>query len=181
MEINLRRADIVIAASAHNPSIVSPQWLKEMNLIVEEPKHFVNTPDFSLFDSETILLVVDRQRLQITAKKHDEESLKSFASIGSGYIRLLSHIPYSALGLNFVWHVKTEEEGEELPTIRTNIGSIHDFSSILVNHELNFGSIIYARKEPYLLKISIESQGRAIFICNFNYHHEVTKLDTDKI
>jgi len=29
MEIKLGRADIVIVASAHNPSIVSPQWLKK--------------------------------------------------------------------------------------------------------------------------------------------------------
>ncbi len=102
MEIKIERADIVIVASAHNPSIVSPQWLKGKKLIVEDPKQFVHTPDFSLFDSETFSLVVDRERLQITAKKKDSGTLKSLASVGSGYIDLLPHVPYKSVGLNFV-------------------------------------------------------------------------------
>ena len=35
MEAKLRRADIVIIASAHNPSIIAPQWLKDNSLITE--------------------------------------------------------------------------------------------------------------------------------------------------
>jgi len=80
MKIKLGRADIVILALAHNPSIISPQWLKENHLITEEPKQFVHTPDFSLFDSETFSLIADRQRLQVTAKKQDMDTLKSLAS-----------------------------------------------------------------------------------------------------
>jgi len=47
MDVKLRRADIVIMASAHNPSIVDPRWLKDNGLVAEDPKHFVHTPDFS--------------------------------------------------------------------------------------------------------------------------------------
>jgi len=46
MDVKLRRADIVIMASAHNPSIVDPHWLKANGLVAEDPKHFVHTPDF---------------------------------------------------------------------------------------------------------------------------------------
>jgi predicted amino acid dehydrogenase len=35
MEVKHRQADIVIIASAHNPSIIAPQWLKDKSLIVE--------------------------------------------------------------------------------------------------------------------------------------------------
>jgi hypothetical protein len=145
MEIKLRRADIVIIASAHNPGIVSPQWLKEKKLIVEDPKQFVHTPDFSLFDSETFSLVVDRERLQITTKKKDSGTLKSLASVGSGYIDILPHVPYKSVGLNFVWLAESNE-GEVLPKIKISIGSINNLSSTLTDHELNYGCIIYARK-----------------------------------
>jgi hypothetical protein len=145
MGIKLERADIVIVASAHNPSIVSPQWLKEKKLIVEGPKQFVHTPDFSLFDSETFSLVEDRERLQITAKKQDRETLKSLASVGSGYINLLPQVPYKSLGLNFMWLAESNE-GEVLPKIKVSIGFINNLASILTDHELNYGCISYARK-----------------------------------
>lgn len=180
MEIKLGRADIVIVASAHNPSIVSPQWLKEKKLIVEDPKQFVHTPDFSLFDSETFSLVVDRERLQITAKKQDRESLKSLASVGSGYINLLPHVPYRSLGLNFVWLAESDE-GDVLPKINISVGFINNLSSILTDQELNYGCIIYARKDPYLLKLTIEPRGKNTLVYNFNYHHGVEGLYKDKI
>ncbi len=177
MEIRLERADMVILASAHNPSIISPQWLKENHLITEEPKQFVHTPDFSLFDSDSLSLIADRLRLQITAKKHDDVTLKSLVGIGKGYIELLPHIPYRALGINFVWLI----EGEHLPKININIGSTANISSILTEHELNYGCVIYARREPYLLKLTIEPRGESTLTYNFNYHHEVTGLDADII
>jgi len=180
MEIKLGRADIVIVASAHNPSIVSPQWLKEKKLIVEDPKQFVHTPDFSLFDSETFSLVVDRERLQITAKKQDRETLKSLASVGSGYINLLPHVPYRSLGLNFVWLAESDE-GDVLPKINISVGFINNLSSILTDQELNYGCIIYARKDPYLLKLTIEPRGKNTLVYNFNYHHGVEGLNKDKI
>lgn len=180
MEIKLERADIVIVASAHNPSIVSPQWLREKKLIVEDSKQFVHTPDFSLFDSETFSLVVDRERLQITAKKQDRETLKSLASVGSGYINLLTHVPYRSLGLNFVWLAESTE-GEVLPKIEVSIGFTNNLSSILTDHELIYGCIIYARKDPYLLKLIIEPRGKNSLVYNFNYHHGVERLDKDTI
>lgn len=180
MKIKLGRADVVILADAHNPSIVSPQWLKEKNLIIEEPKQFVHTPDFSLFDSETFSLIVDRQRLQITVKKQNTDALEALANIGKGYIKLLPHIPYRALGLNFVWLAEANEK-EHLPKINIIIDSINDVSSILPDHELNYGCIIYASKEPYLLRLTIEPQAKSTLVYNFNYHHEVRGLDINVV
>ena len=180
MEIKLGRADVVIVASAHNPSIVSPQWLKEKKLIAEDPKQFVHTPDFSLFDSGTFSLVVDRERLQITAKKQDRGTLKTLASIGSGYINLLPHVPYRSLGLNFMWLAESNEGGV-LPKIGISIGFINNLSSILIDHELNYGGIIYARKDPYLLKLTIEPRGKNTLVYNFNYNHSLEGLNKDKI
>jgi len=180
MKIRLGRADIVILADAHNPSIVSPMWLKEKELIVEEPKQFIHTPDFSLFESESFLLVVDRQRLQITAKKQDPDSLEKLANVGKKYIELLPHIPYRALGLNFVWFAEMDEDGY-LPKINVIIDSINDLSSILPEHEIDYGCIIYASKKPYLLKLTINPQGGNAIVFNFNYHHEVKGLEIDVI
>jgi hypothetical protein len=171
MEAKLRRKDIVIIASAHNPSIIAPQWLKDNSLILEEPIHFVHTPDFSLFESESFLLLVDHQRLQITAKKQDDATLRSLAHIAAKYVVLLPHIPYQSLGLNFTWSVEMAE-GETLPEIGININGI-DLISVFEGHDVHYGGIIYARSPIYVLKLVIESQEKNSLINNFNFHHEL--------
>ena len=180
MKIKLERADIVIVADAHNPSIASPQWLKEKGLIVEEPKQFIHTPDFSFFDSETFSLMVDRQRLQIMAKKQDIDTLEKLSNVGKRYVELLPHIPYRALGLNFVWLSDIDEE-KYFPKINVIINSINDLSYILPGHEIDCGCIIYASKKPYLLKLTINPQGNHALVFNFNYHHEVRGLEINII
>lgn len=179
MEAKLMRADIVIIASAHNPSIISPQWLKDKSLIAEEPDHFVHTPDFSLFESESFLLVVDNQRMQITVKKQDAVALESLANVASGYVKALPHIPYKALGLNFVWGVEVGN-GEELPKIELNINK-SDLMSVFGGYEVGCGGIIYARKEPYVLKVVIEPQGKTTLVHNFNYNHELEGRSVEDI
>jgi len=177
MQARFRRADIVILASAHNPSIIAPQWLKDNSLIIEEPKHFIHTPDFSLFQSESFSLVVDHQRLQITAKKQDKGSLKSLANIASNYVKLLPHIPCRSLGLNFVWSIEIDE-GEKLPKIGLNINK-SDLMLVFEGHEVDYGGIIHARKGPYTLKLVIEPQGKNTLVHNFNYHHELSGMSVE--
>lgn len=169
----------MIIASAHNPSIIAPQWLKDNSLIIEEPKHFVHTPDFSLFESESFSLVVDHQRLQITAKKQDKGSLRSLANAASNYMKLLPHIPYRSLGLNFVWSIEIDEK-EELPKIGLNVNS-SDLMSVFEGHEVDYGGTIYARKEAYMLRLVIEPQGKNILVHNFNYHHELGGMSVEDL
>jgi hypothetical protein len=180
MEIRFNRADVVILASAHNPSILSPQWLKEKELIAEKPENFINTPDFSLFESQAFSLIVDRQRLQINTKKQDLGTIESLKRIGAGYLRLLPHIPYLAIGLNLVWILEKNAE-EELPKINIEIGRAGNLSGILSDHKLSYGCIINAIKQPYILKLNVEPQGNNIIIYSFNYHHETKGISVDEL
>ncbi len=179
METKFGRASVVIIASALNPSIIAPQWLKDNSLIIEEPKHFINTPDFSLFESESFLLVVDNRRLQINARKEDRSSLISLANIASEYVKLVQNISYKALGLNFVWNIEIKEE-EKLPKIELNINK-GDLMQVFEGHEIDYGGIIYARKKPYVLKIVIEPMGENILVHNFNYYHELGDMSVKDI
>lgn len=182
MGIRLVRADIVILASAHNPSIMSPDWLRNKGLLSEKSKNFIYTPDFSLFESESYNLILDRQRLQImaTAAEQDESTVKSIARIASGYIALLPEIPYTALGLNFSWSVTSDDE-LKAPGIELRLNPYKDWKSILEDHDLAYGGVVYARKEPYRLSLTITPENDNKLIYKFNYHHEVTEIDADKI
>jgi hypothetical protein len=125
------------------------------------------------------LLVVDHHRLQIAVKKQDNGSLKSLANIVSNYVKLLPHIPYNALGLNFVWTIEVDD-GEELPKIELNINK-SDLMSVLGGYKVDYGGIIYVRKEPYLLKVVIELQGGNTLVHNFNYNYELEDISVEYI
>ena len=94
-------------------------------------------------------------------------------------MRLLPHIPYKALGLNFIWGIESEE-GENLPKIWLTMNK-NDLMSFFQQHEVEYGGIIYARKKPYLLKLVIEPEEGSAFVCNFNYHHEVEDISLEDL
>ena len=139
----LKNVNTVIIASSHNPSILSPEWLKKYKLIEETLKTFAHTPDFSLFESESFQIIIDRQRLQITAKKKDKSSLMSLAKITKQYIKLLPHIPYKSLGINFVWEIQNKKD--KVFDIKTTINK-KKFNPVFKDHKIDIGSIIYAKK-----------------------------------
>lgn len=168
----LRRALVVILATSHSPAVISPEWLRESGLIQEPATQFVNSPQFSVFESESFALIVDDQRLQLTARKQDTESLEEIQRIAAKYVRLFPHISYRALGLNFVWLLEAAI-GESVPQIGVTIGTIDDLSGVFTDHQLAYGSIIYAERDPYRLRLMVEPEGANTLVCNFNYHHNV--------
>jgi len=180
MERKLDRADIVILAEAHNPSILSPQWLKDNELITEKPDQFVHTPDFSFFNSKNYHLVVDRQRLQVTTKKTTKQLLEALKNFALNYCKILPHIPYKSIGMNFTWNVEAKLD-ESLPVIKNSIGKITDFKKMFKEFEINNGIIINVKKEKYLHKITIESFSKNNLIFRFNNHYNVEKLNNVEI
>lgn len=180
MDVKLTSADLVILATAHNPSILSPEWLNEKKLVSNDPINFIYTPDLSVFESKDFSLIVDRQRMQIVSKNFDLKSLELVKNIAAKYIELLPNIPYKAFGANFVWAMKATAS-EIIPDISININGSNNFSEILSGHDLSYGCIIRAKRSPYLLKLVVEPQGERSLIINFNYHHEIIKGEESKL
>ncbi len=180
-DLKLVRADIVILASAHNPSILSPDWIKAKELITEEVKNYVNTPDFSLCELDNFSIIVDRERLQLTAGSQEVSILEKLSRFVGGYVKLLPHIPYRSLGLNFIWQIVESNESRNFPQIDLKVGMNNNLFSILPNHEIKYGGIVYAKKNPYQLKLVIEPYGKSGLNCNFNYHHAIEKVKENEI
>ncbi len=182
MGIKLVRADIVVLASAHNPSIMSPEWLRNKGLLAEKPINFIHTPDFSLFESDSYTITLDRQRLQIVAHsaEQDQSTVRSIARIAGGYIALLPEIPYTALGLNFSWSMASDDE-IKAPGIELRLNPDRDWRDILEEQDLAYGGVIYARKDPYRLTITITPENESNLIYKFNFHYDITGTDAEKI
>lgn len=177
MEIKLYKASIIIIASSHNPSILSPQWFSDNKLHDKKPEKFVNTDDFSFLDFEDLSVIADKNRVNINAKLLNTQTLKKISEISAQYIKLLQHNPYKALGLNFGWKVNSDNIKIDL---NINGNTKKDVSHFLEGNKIEFGGIIYAKKESFNLSIRIEPQAN-IILNNFNYHHNIENLYIEKI
>lgn len=108
------QAQLVLAATAHNPSIVSPHWLQSNGIVPEDltvGDPVVNTPMVAqaIFD-DWLLVVVLNDRLIVASEEWvDETKLRTMAGVIGGYTQALKHINYVALGTNFSLVVRQEQ------------------------------------------------------------------------
>ncbi len=164
------RADLVVLANSHNPSILSPDWLRKHCDFDEEPAQFVHTPDFSMFDSSEVQIILDQARMQIVCKRFDPDLLDTISAIARRYVENLPHIPYVAIGINFIWQCKGLEVGKSdisvsfwgkpVPT------SLHDYETFC-------GGIVYGKHEDHRMKLTVEVPSSKEISFNFNFHYEV--------
>ncbi|MDD2353678.1 MAG: hypothetical protein PHX56_09040 [Atribacterota bacterium] len=176
MEIKIYKSSIVILASSHNPSILSPEWINKNNVYDKKPDRFVNTNDFSFLDFKELSIVLDMNRLTISSKKHSEKTLELLSRIAGKYLELLPHNPYKALGLNFGWQIISPSNKINLTINNHDKDNISNF---LNENKIIFGGIIYVNMENCKLRINIEPNDN-ILLYNFNYHHNIENLYNDK-
>ena len=69
MQVVLTQSNIVILVSNHDPGIVSKEWLNQEGILTEVPVNYINTPGFSLVETENYSLHIDPQRINISLKK----------------------------------------------------------------------------------------------------------------
>ena len=128
--LQLHRASVVILAQSHNPSIISPDWVRSTLSINEKEQHFLHTPPFSLFDSASILLTVDTDRWELVSKILDDAHILLCGQMAGAYFQTLSHIPYKRLGLNYIWAYSPS--GPRNPVIGTRSDSPMTMKSLSV-------------------------------------------------
>ena len=107
MSLELANANVVIVANQFNPSVVSQLWLVENGLasrddflpgcVFTEVIANVTTRDFGLF--------VVAPQLQFAPRGDQEGHQRIITERLGKLVELLPHTPYSAIGLNFTWHI----------------------------------------------------------------------------
>jgi hypothetical protein len=109
--VELVTANVVVVANQFNPSIVTQLWLVENELVSRD--------DFlhGGFFTEVVANVPTRQfglfvtppQLQFAPAPDSEDQQRIITDKLGRFLQLLPHTPYSAIGLNFVWHLKPED------------------------------------------------------------------------
>jgi hypothetical protein len=168
--LKLRKASIVILAQAHNPSIISTDWVKKVLLIKEPPSNFVHTPPFSLFESNSFLLTVDTNRLELVTKVLDDEHILACGQVGSAYFRALQHIPYRSIGQNFIWEYSSDVSKKPLPDVKLSINNL-DLSQVFNRQDIKYGGTAQIELKPFVLTVKIDYEGNQNIVFNYNFSH----------
>ena len=116
----------------------------------------------------------------MSVKKVTTANQKKLVESVIKYVELLPHIPFIRLGLNFDWLVEEDDQGSP-PEIAISMGEINDFHSIFPEHDLCFGSIIFAKKNGYRLRLVVEPRDENALIYRFNFEYNIKDLDSGAI
>ena len=111
MSIDLAISNVVVAAHQFNPSIFKQLWLVKNHIVDED-----DFGDGCLFSDPAVkvesgrfgLLVVAPQ-LQFVPKVPPEEQEQLIVEKVGAMVQALPHTPYTAVGLNFFWHLRPED------------------------------------------------------------------------
>lgn len=173
--LKLRKASIVILARAHNPSIISPDWVQKALSIHESPSNFVHTPQFSVFDSASFLLTLDTEKLELLSKVLDEEHISACGQAASAYFRMLPHIPYRSLGLNYIWVYSPEPSGKPLPRVKLVIDELN-LSQLLNGRSIKYGGTVRVELKPYVLTVRMDYEDDQTLVFNYNFSYVIDSV-----
>ncbi len=109
---------VVILASANNPSILNPDFLKSQGIVDSSltPVNVVCTPPVSQVTyKENISIVAEFEKLQFTDTLVERIPFKSpITAIATKYVETLPHVQYTSVGLNFTDHIKCKDRSSSL-------------------------------------------------------------------
>lgn len=181
MKKTLINVSIVVVASNYNPTIVSKDWIRQKEIISEEPINFAHLPVFSLFESENFILTVDEKRLTVELKNINEANIDNLPSIVENYITSLPETPYTAIGFNYSWILQAETNENLVALLKTMFlqkKMEEKLIKILDYKDFEIGSTTYSNYNDFILKMSLEPHLRPKGIkISFNYHADVTDIE----
>jgi hypothetical protein len=111
MSFRLMEPNAVVVARQFNPSIVSQMWLANTGIVPEGGfgEDFAFTPMFAQVVTDQFALQIIPERLQFTPKVPvDAQRVLITEKVGA-LVRALPHTPYTAVGLNFPFHLVPDQ------------------------------------------------------------------------
>jgi hypothetical protein len=117
MSADLVNRSVTIVAQQFNPSVFTQLWLVKHEIIAEE--EFESSSLFSQnlvqVTAKKFNLVVFAQQLQLAPLVEQPAEGALVSGTISRIVKLLPHTPYTAIGMNFIWHmIPTNETAQEL-------------------------------------------------------------------
>lgn len=134
MQLILNEVSCVVAANAHNPTILNHDWLERNNILPPSMKDWafseppIITPPLAQLNYKNgVSIVAETNRLAVTVRDvqnlppHFVESVKELTE---KYVSVLKHVPYTALGTNFKIFVECKDARKKMKEQFAHTGAI---------------------------------------------------------
>lgn len=174
MEQLITDTDTLVILGAWNHAIFSQDWVMrnllsdEQNVRIEYPVNMIGSLKYT---TDNLSFFIIGERLVLRALNENEQTYQSVVMLARQILRLLSHTPISAMGINFVF--KT--------TIELNLFDLKDTKPLvsLIGHEINTQELIrsFDLGNSQMLNLKIRNENSTLMF-DFNYNYSVlTPLD----
>ena len=171
MEFQYKKVNIIIIARNYNPSIISKDWVLDKGLLTEPIDNFTNTPIFSFVEDNNHSLIVDSDRLQISAKILSPENIEKLSEIASKFVVALPETPYKMMGLNYIYQIKEEND-----SLRKLFSPNDRLLKQIFSSEYQLGgTIVFKFIDVFRVRLSIgpiKPEGK-LRVMGFNFHTEI--------
>lgn len=175
MEPTLNQANIVLAAPNHNPDIVSKEWLKQNDILKEDPIHFLPRPNHLLVETPNYSINLVQQRMTIATRNPNPKILDTLETIAKQYINALPNLSYSAVGLNSNWLIVPIHPDLLKETFVVNQEKIDKMFH--TNTRYDIGGMVHYQYDSFQANLVIPPAENDQIIADFNYHSNITNLD----
>lgn len=172
MEEIIRDTDTLVIVGAWNRAILSQEWVMHnllvgyQNVKIEYPLNVLGSLKFSTDDFTFFIL---GERLTFKALNNKEQTYRTIIYIARQLLRLLSHTPINAMGINFVFKSdKIAAIFDSILDTKVLTQTIeHEISSQDLTRSFNLG-------ESLILNLKFHTDN-SISLIDFNFNYDVQK------
>ncbi len=189
MSFTLANANAVVVARQFNPSIVNQIWLVDNGLVDrnEFKDGCIFTDMLANVNTSRFVLFASPEQLQFTPVGDADYHQDVVSDVLRRIVETLPHTPYSAVGLNFVWHYHSEDvEASEVSRCLFYDGSRSLFRAF-DTPDARFGA--YLSKEALGARMKLDVKPIRVTLPNkkevelmqfaFNYHMDIPQKQRD--
>jgi len=181
MQIKFDSAVIVLLSDSHNPNAPLVEWLRNKKIVNEFPQNLICTPGFSTIKFDKFFVLIDTTKLEVVTQNCDDKNiLRTLPSVVKCYIENQPALPYKAMGFNFLFRALYPEKNK-VPNINISISTVSNLSEIFPAHRLDYGGIIHATTNSYILNLLIDVKNEPFIVFSFNYHYNLSGQSIDKV
>jgi len=182
MSLDLVNSTVVIAAGQFNPSIIREYWLIENGIM--QPEDFrsgcVFTDMMVQVKSRQFDLAVVPGQCQISPHVPIEEQQQLIEEKAGEIVNKLPHTPFTAIGLNFHWHLIPDHKNIEALTRSLFFVNQNPFYEAFDFEDARFGSYLSKDFNNFRMKLDVkpalmEGQKEPFLHFGFNFHFDVPK------
>lgn len=192
MTIDPAKSNVVVAARQFNPSIFKQLWLVKNDIVDEDDFGdgcWFSDPAVNVETGRFGLLVVPPQ-LQFVPKVSPEEQERLIVEKVGAVVGALPHTPYTAVGLNFFWHLRPEVS--DVPALTRRLFHVPEKPLFrqFESQDARFGGyfskdILGCRLKldikPILLPSAEEEEKIEVLQFAFNFHLDVPQEGDDAV